>query len=235
MRFQDLKLPDSSKFQIILCILISFYSLIYGQGRYGNALEDGTLYNSTSVSGDLYSGIDNYLIVDVNLSNSAEDLFITSTNGFVVRDSVGFLAIPEKPGKVRYTLYKTEAKDTLILGYNFFNVKRVPDPRIKIDDALIPVQGQVKKAFLVSSNSLSVHISDDIPGSEDWVQVVDFTLGYNYGGFHVSYLNASDKMLPGTRDILNKLGPDREISIKVTTESDGKVLKSLPIYRLMIY
>jgi hypothetical protein len=219
--------------------LILFWILFpctYGQGRYGTLLKDGTISCITTVSGTLYSGIDNYLRVNEDPEIGNGNFYIESTNGYIEKDSTGnFLAIPGRPGKVRYTLYSLDASDTVLLGYSFFNVQRVPDPQLMLNRLVIPSRGVIRKSLLLAADSLSIYISDDLPGSEAWMRVKDFTLGYTYGGFHVSYYNPSSKILEATRQVLYTLGPDREISIQATLETDGKISWNLPVYRLMIY
>ncbi len=224
------------------CILYLVFLMIIStpesgaQGRYGDLLPDHSMNCTTSISGDLYSGIDNHLLLNTEEFQSPEKIWISSTNGIAVFDTLNrFLVIPEKPGKVRYTLYLIEGIDSTLLGYRFYSVRRVPEPRLRIDQTLIPVHGQVSKSLLMYCDSLSVFVSDDIPGSESWFTVREFTLGYNYGGFHVSYVNPSGSMLMETRKILNTLGPDREISIKATMVSHSGIEKELPIYRMVIY
>ena len=94
---------------------------------------------------------------------------------------------------------------------------------------------QIPKSLLMDCDSLSIFFTDDLPGSNAWIQITEFTLGYNYGGFHVSFLNPSNHILFETKEIINRLGPEHEISIRVKVKSIGKIIKELPIYRLTIY
>ncbi len=91
------------------------------------------------------------------------------------------------------------------------------------------------KKTLLNCDSLAVYVSNDIIGSENWLTISEFLIGYNYGGFHVSHLNITNKLNDKTRQILTYMGPEREISIKLTVESEGKVFRRLPIYKITIY
>jgi hypothetical protein len=68
-----------------------------------------------------------------------------------------------------------------------------------------------------------------------WLRITEFTLGYNYGGFHVSYLNPSNFISLETKEIINRLGPEHEISIRVKVEAEEKLMIELPIYRITLY
>ena len=217
-------------------LLVGLHASVFAQGRYGTELTEGSLKCRSSVSGDLYGGIDNYVELDTSIYSPDSEFILSSTNGYALHDTLQyFYVFPVNPGKARVMVYEITEADTILLGYTFFEVKRVPDAQLMIDKVIIPSEGQIQKSFLMRSDSLTVYVSDDIPGSETWNHVTEFTLGYFYGGFHVAHLNSSARLMQKTREILYTLGPDREITIKVKLESTGKLETELPVYRLWLY
>ncbi|MBN1598055.1 MAG: hypothetical protein JW894_07155 [Bacteroidales bacterium] len=208
----------------------------FGQYRYGIQLDENTMTVVSSRGGNLYSGIDNYFRISEVITEDYDTVLVHSTNGAPLPDSNDLvLLIPNRPGKVRLTYYGVSGYDTTTIGYQHFMVRRVPEPKMLIDDRPISTPGIIAKRYLLYCDSLGVYFSDDIIGSEYWLRVKEFTLGYNYGGFHVSHLNPSNKMTLRTRQILYRIGPDRTISIKLTVEAEGDIMRELPIYRLTIY
>ena len=142
---------------------------------------------------------------------------------------------PARPGNARLTIYCLNSQDTIVLGYKYFIVRNLPDPCLEINGICLSSPSSMSKSSLVAADSISVLFSDDIIGSESWFRVTDFTIGYNYGGFHVSHHNLSNKLSLQTKQIISRIAPDREISISLNIESDGKIKKQLPIYRIRLY
>lgn len=209
---------------------------VNAQYRYGNELKDVDFKILSSRGGNLYSGIDNYILVSSEIINNLDSLYIESTNGKIFADSGQiYLLIPDRPGKVRLTLYSIADQDTSVIGYKHFLVKRVPDPQLVVGNTLVEVKDTLMKKTLLNCDSLSVYISYDIIGSEQWLKISEFLIGYNYGGFHVSHLNRSSILNDKTRQLITYMAPDREISIKLTVESEGKVFSRLPIYKITLY
>jgi hypothetical protein len=207
----------------------------YGQGRLGVLLEQGSVRCTSTLSGDLYRGIDNYVRIDDSIRNSYDHLALKVSNGSVEQDSADlFLVIPSKAGRMRLTILNIP-DDSVALGYVYMNVRTVPDPKLMLNNYRISSAADLPKALLMDCDSLSIFFTDDLPGSEGWIKIKEFTLGYNYGGFHVSHLNPSNKMLFETKEIINRLGPEHEISIRVKVEYEGQITKELPIYRITIY
>ena len=136
---------------------------------------------------------------------------------------------------IHYTKLYENQNDTVALGYRFFNVLPLPEPRLTLNDWPIDNPAVIDRAVLLNCDSLGVFFSDDLIGSISWMRISDFEVGYNYGGFHFSHHNESNQIGTETFEIFNKLGPNNEISLRVTVASDGRVTKHLPIYRLRVY
>lgn len=215
---------------------IGIHYSLHAQGRYGPALPDSSLVCVSSVKGYLYQGIDNYIRIDTVFFRFCDELILESTNGYAVRDSqYYFLVMPEKAGKLRISVLCIREGKRELLGYKYFHVRVLPEPTLTLNGEPISVSDTLSRQTLLSCDSLGVFYSDDLPGSSEWLLITEFLLGYNYGGFHVSHLNPSNHFTDETRDILARLGPDHEISIKPTVKSMGKIQKKLPIYRIRIY
>jgi hypothetical protein len=227
----------SKKLLYFIIILFLFTpGNIFCQYRLGNQIDSGLIVTQSSHKGFLYSGIDNFLKIDPSLYENYDTLIIRSNNGKIFSDTNNlFLIIPDRPGKVRLTLIGLNDKDSISVGYFYFTVFGVPEPKLTLNNIPIATPCSIPKKVILDCDSLGVYFSKDIVGSENWVKIARFTLGYNYGGFYVSLLNPSNKFTSNTKEIINQLGPYREITIRPTIESEGMVFKDLPIYKITIY
>ena len=218
----------------ILSVLPSAFT--YSQYRLGNHLKDNSIITLSSAKGVLYSGIDNFLKIDPGLIKGYDTVNVESNNGKVVSDSNNLLLIvPSRPGKVRLTINGITHSDTTEIGYKYFTVYGIPGPLLTINNVPINNPCTIPRRAMIECDSLGIFFSEDIAGSEKWLKISKFVLGYNYGGFYISHLNPGNILTNETKSILNKIGPDREISIRLTTVSEGMVFKELPIYRITVY
>lgn len=209
---------------------------LLAQGRHGSLLPDGLFKVTTSYKGYLYQGIDNYIEVDSQVFYRAEIVELEGNNGLVVKDTSNrFLVLPERAGKLRLNMIALSKEDTIMQGYRYFNVKYIPEPLLSFNGIPHPAETQISKSELLLCDSLTVYFNNDIPGSELWLLVTGFELGYNYGGLYVSHQNPSNRFSAETLQVINNLGPDHDISIKVDVEGTGKFRKQLPIYRIKLY
>jgi len=223
------------KFIVFLVVFLTGTGL-KAQSRLGDPLEDSTIICHTSKHGYLYLGIDNYVSLHTENLPSADEYMLEANNGTIIPDSNElYLIIPERQGKVRMLLYKISETDTVLIGYQYFTVKMVPDPRLTLNRMPISTPTTLPKKLLMSCDSLGIFVSNDIPGSENWFKITEFTFGYNYGGYYISHKNISNKFTAETRHIIDLTGPDREVSIRPKVESEGNVKLELPIYRIKIY
>ncbi len=230
----NIKRLNQYRLTFLICIVISQYQ-INAQGRLGVLLEENSIQCISTNSGYLYSGIDNYIKVSDSILLKYPELTMHTSNGVVKKDSINlFLVIPSKPGRIRLTVFNA-FNDTSAIGYEYLQVKQIPEPKLMLNNYKIDSRAQIPKSLLMNCDSLSVYFTDDLPGSQLWLQITEFTLGYNYGGFHVSYPNPSNHILFETKEIINRLGPEHEISIRVKALSGGVITKELPIYRIILY
>ncbi len=221
---------------INICLLLLSAHLLKAQGRFGSELPEDALTCLTSIKGYLYSGIDNYLQINFSRIPDCDTLFLNTSSGTIISDTIDrYLIIPERPGNIRLTVQCLKNTDTLNLGYKYYIVHSLPDPCIILNNQPVCTPSSVNKNIFLATDSISVFFSDDIIGSDSWLKITDFTIGYTYGGFVVSHLNATNKISQKTREIIYRLGPDHEVSIRFNVESEGKIRKQLPIYRLRLY
>ncbi|MBN1949558.1 MAG: hypothetical protein JW801_00040 [Bacteroidales bacterium] len=220
----------------LMFLMAGFSQNISSQGRYGVALSETSIQCLSSKKGNLYQGIDNYLKVDTGFFVECEEINVISSNGIALWDSANqYLLIPERAGKLRLSVGCVQCGQEEVMGYRYFNVTNVPEPQLMLDGVPIDNPASLPKSRLLTCDSLSIFFNDDLVGSSEWMLITDFQLGYNYGGFHVSHFNPSNKLSHETREIISRLGPDHEISIRATVKSLGDMRKQLPIYRIRIY
>jgi hypothetical protein len=225
----------SKKVFFLILVFLGMISAA-GQVRQGRQLEAGSIVSLTSKKGILYNGIDNTLAVDTSLYGDADGIIVKSNNGILVHDTCNrYLCIPDKLGTMWLSLYAVKGFDTSKIGFKYFSVINIPEPLLTINDRPVKTPSDISKSELLHCDSLGVYFTDDIPGSQNWMTITEFSLGYSYGGFYVEHVNPSNKFTRETIIILNRIGPDRVISIRAKVKAEGKIMKPLPIYRLTLY
>ncbi len=222
---------------VIILLLCNFHFLpILAQSRHGKPLSQNTIISLTSKKGILYNGIDNLMQLDQSELFEYDTLLLFTNNGYIIKDTLNrYLCYPEKVGTLWLTINSVLNNDTSMVGFKYFSVENIPDPLLTLNDQPIETPITLSKASLHNCDSLGIFFSDDIAGSEYWMTITEFSLGYSYGGFYVSHNNPGNKFSSTTKNIISRLGPEREISIRPFVLSEGKVFKQLPIYRIKIY
>jgi len=217
----------------ILCFPIEG---ILSQSRFGTELNNTIISALSSRNNILYRGIDNYIQISPQFQSKYDSLIVRCNNGSVMFEKENVLFVmPSRLGKVRLMFYGITDNDTISLGYTYFEVKAVPEPCLTIDNTPITTNCALPRRVLQNCDSLGIYFSKDIIGSENWLKVTGFIIVYNYGGFNVSYNNPSKVFSKATKQILNHIGPNREIGILPIVEGEGSLTKKLPIYRITIY
>jgi hypothetical protein len=220
-----------------------FFIIVYccnedllSQSRFGTELDNTKVTAISSRNGILYKGIDNFVQISPLLQSKYDSLLVLCNNGSVLSEKDNILyVIPVRLGKIRLMLYGITGNDTISLGYTYFEVRAVPEPRLTIDNIPIFTHSAMPRRVLQNCDSLGIYFSNDIVGSENWLKITGFVLVYNYGGFNISHTNPSRVFSKETKAILNRIGPDREIGILPIVEGDGNLSKRLPLYRIKIY
>lgn len=218
-----------------LLILLCNIWIVTGQYRYGESLSDSMFNLIDSKNGLLYAGIDNHVEICLSDNENIEDYILEVTNGIVFHDSLQFFTIPVRSGISRLILLKVEGTDTIIKGHKFFHVKSIPDPLLRIDTACFGEESGIYKQQLLYADSLSIFFNSDIRGSENWFRVKEYSIGYIFGGFYRSYSFKGNKIGNAAKNIINRISPGKTIVFRIIAESEGRIQKELPVYRLRLF
>jgi hypothetical protein len=201
-------------------------------------------YNSKSIksvnskSNRLYTGIDN-VIYFISNGISYDSLFFTCSNGPVYEDEGIYYCHPVRSGRARIGVYGLSTSlnktDTVQIAYCDFVVQSLPAPSIKIDGTIIKDLLPVQKNFFVNNDSLSIFYSDDIIGSNEWLEVESFTIGYAVSGYFKSFYNDGRILTEANKQIVYRLRPGTELSIKVKVSNPDDITINLPVVKLQIF
>ena len=218
---------------VFFAVLLSVSLL--SQSRYGDLLSDTIIQTNSSVSGVFYAGIDNYLTLHYPFKYGFDSISLSCNNGSIRHDSANYTIIPEWAGSVRITLHAHKGSTCENFGYVTKKVNTVPRPKLMINSIPLENYCELSKDELMEVDSLAIFFSDDIVGSVHWMRVSGYELGYNYGGYFISHESSSNKFGNETRQIIQRISPNKVLTIKTTIESEGKVQQQLPLYRIMVY
>lgn len=219
---------------IAIAILGSLSLQAQYQTRYGTLLSDGKIYSETSLSNTLYLGIDNRIGVNKRLLDQHDSIILKTNNGKILYDSTYFI-LPRRVGRLRIEAYAQNGTSLDTLGYYNFKVENLPTPRIAFDNHLLSDTLMVSVESFLRVDSLYIVVSEDIPESRNWIRIREFSLGYNYGGYFIGKTSGSNAVSYEMKELVLKEGAGRYFSIKVITQSDGSLLHTKPIYRVMFY
>jgi hypothetical protein len=188
----------------------------------------------TSKGNNLYNGIDNYVqLVFPDKTSSTFKYILTSNNGEIYEyDETSFLALPKTNGWAFIAIsIITENEDTLLIGKKRFPVINLPLPALKIGNTVISDQSDIDKNIFLSSDTLKVFFTDDIPECTTWYKIERFSIGYAYGKIYVSADNNGAVFKDEARTLVNKIRQGLEVNIKVHTVSPSGILKNLPLVK----
>ncbi|NJK85826.1 MAG: hypothetical protein HC906_07535 [Bacteroidales bacterium] len=217
-------------------ILFTFFLIpAFSQYKYGSNFGDSVLYCLSSKSNHLYEGIDNVIELIIDGKTNPEDYILSTNNGIVFRDSLDFITIPRRIGKSRLIVSQLNGNDTLTLGFSYFNVKRVPDPMLRLDTLSFNEIDTVLKKSIIQADSLTIYFGSDIIGSENWFKIVRYNIGYFYGGFYKSFNYTGNLLNNELKYLISSLGPGKDITITIWAEGEGMLIKELPIFRWIVY
>jgi hypothetical protein len=217
-----------------LYTFLLFGNIINGQSRFGTILTDSTIYSITSKSNTLYNGIDNYLKIDSRLYKSYDSLLLETNNGLIIYNDA-YTIIPLRSGKLRIELcgIKNNIRDTI--GYCNFKVNQLPTPKITFSDTCIVRDSLASLNGFLMADSISISFTDDIPGSENWIRVNEFSIGYSYGGCIFEQTSTSNIITNDMKTMVYNYGHGRCFSIKLITHSTPTMFLIKPIYKIAFY
>lgn len=220
--------------KILIVILLLYCPKSYSQSRYGYKFPSGTIKSAISKSGNLYAGIDNPLIVSLPGFNY-DDYSVSSNNGEVFIDSLELKVVPIRTGDIRFMISKTNSDSTEYLGHSKLKVHNLPSPRLKLNALTVYDTTSISSNELPDIDSISVFISEDIPDSDSWYSVKEFSIGYNYGGIYIGTNNIGSALTSDTRKLIKQMRPNRYLSINAIIRSSTGVTKSMPLVKVYVY
>lgn len=217
-------------FIVFLLLEISGHS----QTRFGPEIDNHFFDVKTSKSGLLYAGIDN--IVDFKLPPEYEhkSVFLRINNGSLFHDTM-LVIIPSLPGSARIELFLIENDSSKLIGHKLFTVEPVPKPTLKLDSLLVFPNSQISKSFLSDCKKVTIFVSNDIIGANNWFSVKEFTVGYEYGGYFVSEENNGSNISDETRDFIKDIPVNRFVSMNTIIMSTSDIKMNLPVTRFWLY
>jgi len=199
-----------------------------------NTMAGDSIYSINSLSNTLYLGIDNELHIPDSLVYDSS-FFFTTDNGIVFRDSTIVNIIPRRLPDAFLNIYKKMDYDTVEIAKFRFFVKYVPKPCIIINSKCIRDIDGLDRYEFINNPKLEIFISDDIVGAQDWIRIKRFSLGYVYGSVYKSYETEGNILSEEMKNVLLRINPGEEISIKVSIESLGNMTKYLPVFKFIVY
>jgi hypothetical protein len=218
---------------LIISFLV-FCTTVQAQTRYGFLLPDSAIYSVTSLSNTLYVGIDNRLHMDNSLWTHYDSIAFKCNNGHLLLDSTYFV-IPSRAGNLRIEVhgYVNGKKDTL--GFSRFKVLPLPAPKIVFGSTIIDDSMRINNEIFIQADSLYIALSDDIPASKNWIEVREFSIGYNYGGYFIEETSESNAITKEMKAFIAKYGTGKWFSVKVITQSGDALLLTNPMYKVFFY
>lgn len=185
-----------------------------------------------SRKGYLYLGIDNLISIPEKYKN-INNIEVTTNNGDIFQDSSNYVIIPDRLPKA--TIYIKEPGMTdEYLDMQTFVVQYVPQPCITLGGECVDEMRVIDRHYLLSHDTLGVFISDDVIGSENWVTIRRFTVGYVTGSVFRSFNNEGNRFSAETKEMIKRIRPGQEISIRVTVVSEGDVIRHIPVIKSII-
>ena len=211
--------------------------IVYTSSVLGNMPCDTTknaikaIYSKSNL---LYSGIDNLLQV-THCGYNSETSVIRCNNGQAFIDSSDIIVIPQRSGFMDVIIDDIIGQDTINLISARFYVTNLPVPVIIFCNYESTRLHKITKSFLLGCDSIYVKFNDDISDNQSWATIDHMEFGYQYGGNYMTYRNDGNKFSEEVRNIIARLAPGRDIFIRVFLKYEGNVIKSMPVFRSVLY
>lgn len=218
----------------IVFFVLGFKNSLNGQSRYGKLLPTNYVYSTTSKSNTLYTGIDNRLALSEKLTSTYDSLILKTNNGKLLFDS-SYFVLPRRSGKLRVEVHSYSNAKIDTVGYLNFKVLPLPRPKIAINNQIIADSMLVSTETFMRGDSILIAISDDIIGSSNWIEVKEFSIGYNYGAYFIEESSKSNKISDEMKSLVYKKGAGRMFSVKVISQSASSMRNTNPMFKIMFY
>jgi hypothetical protein len=217
-----------------IIIVLFFYTYLSGQTRYGYELPDSSIYSITSKSNVLYAGIDNQLLINDTLLYQFDTVLLKCNNGIILYDSL-YIVIPRKPGNLRIEVHAEKNGKTDTLGFSNFRVFSLPAPIIAFDTIALHENMKMSREDFIQADSLYILISEDIPDSKNWIQIREFSIGFNYSGYFIEASSKDSSINQEMKKLVLAYGNWRWFSIKLITQSGTSLMLTNPMFKVFFY
>ncbi len=214
--------------RIALYILLVFVPLyLSGQKSY-------VVKSISSLSGVVYTGIDNPLDVGNNKFSLA-DIFIRTNNGIVYKVDTAFVIVPNHSGVAVLWLYDANRKeDSILIQQDTLVVSELTTPKLLINSVEVTETSPLSILFLNRMDSIDIVFTDDLPSLRKHYSIGSFTFGYVYGNYYLSYDNKGNHVSNETRNAIRRVKPGTEVVIRVNINTELFLQVRRPIYRFNV-
>ncbi len=202
--------------------------------RISVAGEADSLFAINSKNDILYLGIDNPLYLECRLKYDTSYVF-TTNNGEILTDNDQLIILPIKKPDAYVYIYRIIENDTIIVDQKRFFISYVPKPCVIIANQCIINNTVVEKKLILSNPFLKIHISDDIKDSDSWIKIKRFSMGYKSGSIYRSFENTGNQLSDEMILVLEKIKSGQKVDFKITIESQGNLIRYLPIYSITVF
>jgi hypothetical protein len=223
--------------RIILCVWFIVPMMAMGQDNFYTIKEPDrhgiSLQVTTSVSGNLYAGVDNYIRVqsrDIPLS----EVHVKADQGIFLPDDSLFYCMPSRPGRFLVHVYRAST-DTTLLFTQRVPVSSLPLPALRVGRSEIRDEQEIPLAEILLADSIGIVFTPDIPGSDRWIQIQAFTVGYFSADKDIQTTNPGPVFHPKTRDVIKKIRPGQQVYFRIQAGEEGEIRQELPVFRVKVY
>jgi hypothetical protein len=199
--------------------------------NYFLSLMRDSVYSITSLSGTLYTGIDNELKVCPGNFNAFQ---VSTDNGKVFREDKLIILFPSRAGRTKISFSIFYAEDTLELFSQELQARDLPYPSVYWGNMNVSLSDTIDKYKINSTDSLYFYFSDDIPASSNWLRIKHISIGYRYGNYYLTIDNPGNLLLQKTKNLLLNMKPGQEITLQLTTSNESGITFNIPPIRLKV-
>jgi len=142
-----------------------------------NFKENDTIISLTSIDNVLYTGVDNYIIINNKLL-PFKNIIVECTMGIVMEENGKYLVVPAKTNNTYIIVYQYDNGDTLEVFRKYMKVQKLPNPYITFDDQKLLNLSVIEKEKLCKAKQFKINISSDI--KDNWQEIKSINIKYNY-------------------------------------------------------
>jgi|GEM_PF-3804397 hypothetical protein len=182
-------------------LLVFFTSVSSGQEhasfKISKTKETPTLKSILSVTGALYAGIPNIMVLTDTVLPASKYIITTISPGIEVTRNGNKISVSANAARINDTIVffisKTNNKDTVTLNVEKVLVKKIPDPVLAVGGK--PLDGKNLKTELLKYKKLVVYLADDLIGSGNWFKCSSFDMEIGSNNFHTNSATLTSSMI----------------------------------------